>query len=80
MPAGTLQERLTCISNRNAVEPPSPDYLRIVASDLHLDGLPDLSDPGSQGRYDDVLGGAKLIVVDNLSTLCRSGRDNDAES
>ncbi len=80
MPAGTLQERLTCISNRHGVEPPSPDYLRIVASDLHSDGLPDLSDPGSQGRYDDVLGDAKLIVVDNLSTLCRSGRDNDAES
>jgi hypothetical protein len=80
MPAGTLQERLTCISTRQGVEPPSPDYLRIVASDLHSDGLPDLSDPGCQGRYDDVLGDAKLIIVDNLSTLCRSGRDNDAES
>jgi hypothetical protein len=69
MPAGTLQERLTCISNRQGVEPPSPDYLRIVASDLHSDGLPDLSDPTCQCRYDDVLGDAKLIIVDNLSTL-----------
>jgi hypothetical protein len=80
MPAGTLQERLTFISTRQGVEPPSPDYLRIVASDLHSDGLPDLSDPACQCRYDDVLGDAKLIIVDNLSTLCRSGRDNDAES
>ena len=28
MPAGTLQERLTCISNRHGVEPPLPDYLQ----------------------------------------------------
>jgi putative DNA primase/helicase len=80
MPAGTLQERLARISGRYGVEPPSPNYLRIVASDLHLDGLPDLSDPGAQSRYDEVLGDAKLIIVDNISTLCRSGRDNDAES
>src|SRR5215207_10711912 len=48
-PARTLQERLTRISHRYGVEPPSSDYLRIVASDLHLDGLPDLSDPQCQG-------------------------------
>jgi putative DNA primase/helicase len=80
MPAGTLQERLSRISSRYGVEPPSPQSLRIVASDLHSDGLPDLSDLDAQGRYDEVLGDAKLIIVDNISTLCRSGRDNDAES
>jgi putative DNA primase/helicase len=75
-----LQERLSRISARYGVEPPSPESLRIVASDLHCDGLPDLSDFEAQGRYDEVLGDAKLIIVDNISTLCRSGRDNDAES
>jgi putative DNA primase/helicase len=80
MPAGTLQERLSRISARYGVEPPWPESLRIVASDLHSDGLPDLSDFDAQGRYDEVLGDAKLIIVDNISTLCRSGRDNDAES
>jgi putative DNA primase/helicase len=80
MPASTLQERLSRISARYGVEPPSPESLRIVASDLHCDGLPDLSDFEAQGRYDEVLGDAKLIIVDNISTLCRSGRDNDAES
>ena len=79
MPAGTLQERLSQISARYGVDPPSPESLRIVASDLHCDGLPDLSDFDAQGRYDEVLGDAKLIIVDNISTLCRSGRDNDAE-
>ena len=45
MPAGTLQERLSCISNpAYGIDPPSP-ILQIVASDLHSHGLPDLSDP-----------------------------------
>ncbi len=80
MPAGTLQERLSRIAQRYGIDPPSPDYLQIVASDLHSHGLPDLSDADAQARYDEVLGEAKLIIVDNISTLCRSGRDNDAES
>ena len=80
MPAGTLQERLTCIVSRHGVDLPSSNYLRIVASDLHHLGLPDLSNTDAQRRYDEVLGDAKLIIVDNISTLCRSGRDNEADS
>jgi hypothetical protein len=46
-------------------------YLKIAAADLMPEGLPDLSDPESQQFYDDVIADAELIVVDNLSTLCR---------
>lgn len=80
MPAATLQERLARIAATAEVEPPTLDHLRILASDLHPDGLPNLSDPEDQRRYDAVLGDAELIIVDNLSTLCRSGRENEAES
>ena len=44
------------------------------------EGLPDLSDPESQQFYDDVIADAELIVVDNLSTLCRGLKENDADS
>jgi AAA domain/Winged helix-turn-helix DNA-binding len=42
--------------------------------------LPDLSHPQSQQFYDDVIADADLIVVDNISTLCRSIKENDADS
>jgi len=47
-------------------------------------GIPDLSDPASAGR--DIIEraaqrrGVKLIILDNLSCLCKSGIENDAES
>src|SRR4051812_48708828 len=80
MPAATLQERLARIALEAGQEPPDPNALRILASDLHRDGLPDLSDVEAQHHYNAALGVAELIVVDNLSTLCRSGRENESES
>jgi Helix-turn-helix domain of resolvase/AAA domain len=39
-----------------------------------------LSDPKSQPFYDDVIADANLIVVDNLSTIYPSVKENDADS
>jgi putative DNA primase/helicase len=80
MPAVALKERLAKIAAMGDKEPPEASYLRILSSDLHPDGLPDLSDPASHGLFNAVIGDAELIIVDNLSTLCRSGRENEAES
>jgi hypothetical protein len=80
MPGATLQERLARIASVAPLEPPSPHQLRILASDLHQDGLPDLSNVEDQQRYTSVLRDAELIIIDNLSTLCRSGRENESES
>jgi putative DNA primase/helicase len=80
MPASALQERIARITAEEAQEPPDPSFLRILASDLHRDGLPDLSDPASHPRFNDAIGDAELVIVDNLSTLCRTGRENEAES
>jgi putative DNA primase/helicase len=47
-------------------------------------GIPDLSDPLKPGRKlieaEAKLTGAQLIILDNLSCLCTSGIENDAES
>ncbi|GJD51765.1 hypothetical protein OPKNFCMD_4523 [Methylobacterium crusticola] len=80
MPGATLQERLARIETSAQISRSGVKQLRILASDLHPDGLPDLSSTEDQSRYTAALGDAELIIVDNLSTLCRSGRENEAES
>lgn len=80
MPAVMLQERLAKVVGGSGLEPPLGDYLRIAASDMARDGLPDLSDPASQGFYADVIADADLVIVDNLSALCRSLKENEADS
>jgi hypothetical protein len=79
MPAADLQERLRVITSTE-VEPPLPEYLRIAASDLRRDGLPDLADPQAQQFYADIVADADLIIVDNVSTLCRGLKENDADT
>jgi putative DNA primase/helicase len=80
MPAVVLQERLQRVVSNSGLEPPLPDYLRIAAADLRRDGLPDLADPAAQGFYSDIIADADLIIVDNLSTLCRALRENEADT
>lgn len=80
MPGVVLQERLLNIVQTTGMTPPLPDYLRIAAADLSPEGLPDLADVDAHQFYAEVTAGADLIVVDNLSTLCRSLKENEADS
>ena len=80
MPGAVLQQRLDRVVKASGHTPPLADYLQIAASDLTRDGLPDLADPAAQERYADIIGDADLIVVDNLSTLCRGLKENEADS
>jgi putative DNA primase/helicase len=79
MRAGDIKERF---SNIRAVSErlPDPNFLRIVAADTFRDGLPNLNNPDAQRRYTDVIGAADLVIVDNLSTLCPTIKENDADS
>lgn len=80
MPAGALQERWSEIVKNNLTEPPSGDFVRILAADICEFGLPDLSTTDGQAKIEPLIGDAELIVVDNLSTLARSGKENESES
>jgi len=42
--------------------------------------MPNLSDRESQKDLDALLEGVKLVVVDYISTLCRGGKENEADS
>ena len=80
MPAADLQSRFKAVKDASQYDLADPDYLKIAASDLTEFGLPDLSDPKSQGFYEDVIADSDLIVVDNLSTICPGVRENEADS
>jgi DNA-binding CsgD family transcriptional regulator len=79
MPAAALQERLARAIRASEADIQAP--LQIVTPDLNRDSsMPDLSTPDGQKAIDALVGDAKLIVLDNLSSLMRSGVENDAES
>lgn len=79
MPAVALQGRLRRISEASDVQP-ADDYLRIAAADLQETGLPDLADPAAQKFYEPLIADRELIIVDNLSTICRGMKENEADS
>ena len=51
-----------------------------MSSDLTERGLPDLAMPEGQRAFDDAIGDAELVIMDNISTLVRAGKENEAES
>ena len=80
MPGTALKERLQRLVQATGVSPPDPAHFRILAADTLERGLPDLASEEGQRALQPVIADADLIVLDNLSTLCRSGKENEAES
>jgi putative DNA primase/helicase len=79
MPVNSMQERLGSIIAMHQAEA-NEDALRIMTPDLQQDiFMPDLATIEGQQAIEPFLEGVKLIVIDNISTLCRSGRENESE-
>ena len=78
MPAAAIQERLaaTAISSGKTA---LPGYLKIINPDLQEWAMPDLSSGEGQKALEPYLEDVDLIIVDNISTLCRSGAENKAD-
>jgi len=79
MPAVALQERYAAVVAASDMDAPGGNF-RLLAADIQADGLPDLADPEAQRFYDPCIADADLIIVDNLSTIARSLRENEADS
>ena len=79
MPAVTLQERYGTVVAASKSDAPAENF-RLVAADFQPDGLPDLADAEAQRFYDSTVADADLIIVDNLSTIARGLRENEADS
>lgn len=80
MPAAAMQERLRRISVSEELKPPAPDYLRLITPDLQDGPMPDLSTLQGWAMLKELVGDSELIIIDNLSSLFRSGVENEAES
>ena len=79
MPLTALQARLKGITSGSAATAPVGNF-RLLAADYHEDGIPNLASSTGQEAIEPHLDGADLLVIDNLSTLAGTVRDNDADS
>lgn len=81
MPAATMQERLSAMvakDDRDDIDA-AMDGLQIVSQEKQEPAMPDLSSVEGQRLFDQVTDSAELIIVDNISTLCRAGAENKAD-
>lgn len=79
LPAALLQTRLAR-KVESEEEECDPEYFRIITPDRQEAGIPSVATPEGQRFIEDQLRDTKLLVLDNLSTLCRTGDENSAES
>jgi hypothetical protein len=79
MQAPLMISRLKQIAGKDSLDAP----IHFITPDLQGDrGVPDLASKEGQDEIDEMIDkvNAKVIFVDNLSTLCRTGRENEGES
>jgi putative DNA primase/helicase len=78
MPAKVMQERLSSVI-MSADKEPLPGHLQIITSDFQKNGLPDLSTPEGQSIMDSYFEKGDVVILDNISTLCRTGKENTGD-
>lgn len=81
MDAAELQERTRAITA--AFGNPEPGFFKLWTPDVATAagfGVPDLSTPGGQEALEPYLEDVDAVFVDNISTLCRTGVENEAET
>jgi AAA domain len=79
MPGESLQGRLAAIIKSSPSEPPN-GFFKIATIDMNDGRMPDLATVGGQDTIEDACQESELIIIDNLSCLCRTGKENEAES
>jgi putative DNA primase/helicase len=81
MPAGVMQERIAAAAAASATEPPTADFLKIITPDLQPEGMPNLRTDDGRAAVEEWIGdGVDLLVIDNISTLAGSGKENESDS
>lgn len=80
MPANLMQDRITKLMRGFGVELKDPSYFRLVTPDRQEKGMPDISTKYGQKLVEDVIWDAKLVILDNLSTLASGMEENEADA
>lgn len=79
MPAKSLQARISELLKHADNPEPARENLSILSADLVGRSLPDLGAEEGRKALAPLVELAELIIIDNLSTLCRTGKENEAE-
>lgn len=79
LPASTLQQRVNMILAGLEGEEPESNAFQLVTPDLQSCPMPDLATLAGQRLLEPLTTDVDLIILDNLSALCRSGSENDGE-
>jgi AAA domain/DnaB-like helicase N terminal domain len=79
LPATLLQQWSAEIANAIGAEA-AADNLRFITPDLQESCIPDLSTLRGQDLLRPHVEPARLVILDNLSALCRTGNENEAEA
>ena len=80
MPAIAMQNRLTSLVSGMSVPPLALKNLALITPDLQPCPMPDLSTMSGQMLLEPFLKGVDMLVLDNISTLCRTGKENESQS
>lgn len=80
MPAITMQERLASLARGMAAPEHTLRNLAILTPDMQPRPMPDLATFAGQAALEPFLSGVNMLVLDNLATLCRTGKENEAQS
>lgn len=80
LPAKTIQERFAMVLAGLENCEPAPDMLRVITPDIQDRAMPDLVTLEGQGLIEEHLSGVDLLVLDDLSALCRYGSENEGEA
>lgn len=75
MPAALMQERLSALVKTELIAP-----FKLITPDLQNNAMPDLATYKGQAMLAPFLEDIDLIIVDNISTLCRHTKENEADS
>src|SRR5262245_4905698 len=79
MPGPAMKERISAVT-AGFGKSFNADLFKLITPDLQEFSIPSLSTVQGQQEIEEQLGETELLILDNLSTLCRGGKENEAES
>ena len=80
MPATAMQYRLAALVSGMSIPPHTLKNMALITPDLQPCPMPDLSTAQGQVMLEPFLKGVDMVVLDNIATLCRTGKENEAQS
>ena len=80
MPATSMQSRLSSLVGGMATPPHALKNFSLITPDWQPCAMPDLSTPNGQAMIEPLLKGVDMVVLDNIATLCRTGKENESQS